>query len=394
MRAASKKMAGRTRIGPRRAKPGRLKYEVPAIQVQLAFRLTEPASRPLTIEEIVREFAFQNPRRAQRYLAGLRVGVFNGTFHGAVLRLEDRDGNEVIPTDADDIDLRDIRETRIARARLVTRGGEDVVSPEVRELMPVYMAFTALRYLEGIIPRDEVSLLWRDLVERAGPRHAVRMAELDRKFYLVPYAPKPYSEASVQGILVEAIDALVNQHVVKIEYFGFGEGHTHRFEPYTLAMYKGGLYLLGRSDRYERPICLAVERIDRIEKVSDEDTGEPLTFAVPAEYSPAKHFQGVFGIMQGPETTVVLEIQKKETEARLKERIIHPSQEFLPPLEGAGRDGDGYRKARMRMTVRGTEELAMWILHQGPYVKVLEPESLRRRVEELLEQSLGLYRSA
>jgi proteasome accessory factor B len=264
----------------------------------------------------------------------------------------------------------------------------------VSELLPIYMAFTVLRYLEGIIPAKEVSKLWRDLAAKAGPHHGLRMTALDRKFFLVPYTPKRYSEPSVQGVLGEAIDALANQHVVRIEYYGFGTGHTHRFEPYTLAMYKGGLYLLGKSDRRETPTTLAVERIDSIDKVIDKKTGEPVVFTMPPDYSPEKHFQGVFGIIEGRETAVLLEIQNRETEARLKERIIHPSQVFLPPAAGAKPGEDRYRKARMKMKVRGTTELAMWVLNQGPYVRVLEPEDLRKEVERLLEDSLRLYRAA
>ena len=50
-----------------------------------------------------------------------------------------------------------------------------------------------------------------------------------------------------------------------------------------------------------------------------------------------------------------------------------------------------YRKAIMTMDVRGTTELAMWILSQAPYVKVLGPLTLRKEVEGFLARSLKQY---
>ena len=83
-----------------------------------------------------------------------------------------------------------------------------------------------------------------------------------------------------------------------------------------------------------------------------------------------------------------LEIQNAETEARLRERAIHPSQQFRASgkigEDGGGGGGGGGG-------VRGTTELAMWILSQGPYVKVQGPRELREEVEDLLTKALRQY---
>ncbi|MGH7859814.1 MAG: helix-turn-helix transcriptional regulator, partial [Candidatus Binatia bacterium] len=336
-------------------------YQVPSLVAQVAFRLTEPR-RHVTVGELEAEFQLQR-RRVQRYLKGLRSGVFNGEFHPSVLRLEDKTGEEIA---VDEEDLAKIPETRIDRVRLVAAAGARAAEGATEELIPVYLAFTVLRYLEGIVPREEISGLWRDLARRLAPDQSLLVANIEGKFYSVPYTPKDYS--GCQAVLSVVIDALIRQHVLRIEYYGLsGEGRTHRFEAYTLAMYKGGLYLVGRSDHAEKPIYLTIERIDRAEKVLD-DNGEPLRFRVPADYSPQGHFQGLFGIMEGEDTEIELEIQNAETAARLRERTIHPSQSFLEPGR-SGRD-----KAVLRMRVRGTKELLWWIVSLGPYVKVLRPK--------------------
>ncbi|MEA2625798.1 MAG: hypothetical protein QOD06_1843 [Candidatus Binatota bacterium] len=370
----------------KRAKPKRegygLTYQVPSLVAQVAFRLTEPR-RSITVDELMTYFQLQR-RRVQRYLAGLRIGVFNGDFHPAVLRLDDKNGVE-LPVDEDR--MASISETRIASVRLVVPRTEEAAP--ARDLMPVYLAFTVLRYLEGVVPKEDVSRIWRELARHLDPEESLLMSNFEERFYSVPYAPKSY--AGCEEVLSTVIDALLRQHVLQIEYYGLaGGGHTHRFEPYTLAMYKGGLYLLGHSDRHERPIYLTIERIDRAEKLLDE-AGEPVRFRVPADYSPERHFQGLFGIIEGDEAEVELEIQNRETEARLRERTIHPTQRFLEPRPDSTPGPDGYRKTRLWMKVRGTTELATWILSHGPYLQVLAPEKLRTDVRTLLEQARALY---
>lgn len=364
-------------------KPYKLTYQVSSLAAQIAFKLTEP-HRHITVDEMMHEFQLQR-RRVQRHLAGLRVGVFNGVFYPAVLQFEDRQGSAIRIQEED---VTKIPETRIARAKLETPSGEDVVQAPTEDLIPVYLAFTVLRYLEGIVSKDDVSRLWRKLTEELAPDESITIAGMERKFFSVPQTPKDYR---AHGDTVRMIvDALVRQYMLRIDYYGLtGHGQSHVFAPYTLAMYKGGLYVLGGSDQHEKIMTLAVERIDRVEKILDE-AGQPVRFECPRDYSPEQYFQGVFGIIEGPETDVVLEIQNAETETRLKERRIHSSQKFS---KSSVVGPDGYRKAIIRMRVRGMAELAPWVLSHSPYLKVLEPESLRREVEDLLSESLGLYRA-
>lgn len=360
------------------------KYEMASLFTQIAFRLTEPR-RYVTVDELAAELDIENRRKVQRWLAGLRFGVFNGVFNPYVLRLENRAGEEV-PGDVEDVE--EIAATRIFRVRLVSAGGEGPPTTMPDDLLAVYLAFTALRYLEGIVPHEAVQRVWRDLVRALGPDEGLSIASFEQKFYAFPFAPKRYD--GCREILATVVDALVRQHVLDVRYFGLdGTGRDHRLEPWTLAMHKGGLYLVGRSNgQYET--TLSVERIDQVEKVLDE-AGEPVRFRRPKDYSPAKYFEGQFGILGGEETEVELEIQNRETELRLRERLVHPTQEFVEAPAGA-LPGDAARKVVLRMRVRGTVELLWWILGQGPYLKVLKPASLRDRVAREAEAIAALYR--
>src|SRR5439155_24555432 len=105
-------------------------------------------------------------------------------------------------------------------------------------------------------------------------------------------------------------------------------------------------------------------------------------FEYPRRYSPVRHTEGTFGIVDGPETEVKLELLSSETVALLASRRLHPTQRFE-------RRGDG--TAVLTMRVGGTRELKNWILSLGAFVRVLEPEALRKEVGATLAQASKLY---
>ena len=123
-----------------------------------------------------------------------------------------------------------------------------------------------------------------------------------------------------------------------------------------------------------RDHLLAVERIRGIQKL---DT----TFAYPKTCSPAKYTEGMFGIIGGPRVALLL--RNPETAASLSSRQIHPTQRFRRRSDGT---------TVLTMIVRGTTELASWILSLGPWVQVLRPPALREQVSGLLASAAALYR--
>ncbi len=71
-----------------------------------------------------------------------------------------------------------------------------------------------------------------------------------------------------------------------------------------------------------------------------------------------------------------------ETAAFLAARRIHPTQQFRRRHDGT---------TQLTMMVRGTTELASWILSLGPYVKVLRPRALHDEICESLQSAARLY---
>jgi predicted DNA-binding transcriptional regulator YafY len=63
-------------------------------------------------------------------------------------------------------------------------------------------------------------------------------------------------------------------------------------------------------------------------------------------------------------------------------RRLDPTQTFRKRRDGT---------TLLKMTVRGTTELVSWILSLSPWVKALQPRSLREAVERRLEEARGSY---
>jgi proteasome accessory factor B len=237
-----------------------------------------------------------------------------------------------------------------------------------------YFAFSVFQFLEGTVIKEGVADLWERFLRSVPAAQRARLADFQRKFYAVPHAMKDYRAFDAQ--LDAIVFCLANNRRMKVDYAALlGSGKEHVFEPYSLLMYRGGLYVLGRSHRRRQIITLAVERMRRVERL-------PETFEYPAGYAPEKYTEGIFGIIEGPQAHVELLIKDAQTRAYLESRRIHPTQQFRP------RRGGG---AVLSMTVRGTDELKYWILGFGPHMEVLRPAGLRTEVARLLRSAAEAY---
>ena len=264
--------------------------------------------------------------------------------------------------------------TRGGRRLLRLADGAQRPDSTVFQVLSFYFALAVFQFLDGTVLKDGIDDLWERFARTVPAAHLGRLADFQRKFFVVPYAVKDYRAFDTQLDVI--LQGLVYQHSLRLDYGGLlGTGKTHEFRPYTLQMYRGGLYLLGRSHRGSKIVTLAVERIRRVERL-------PERFEYPKRYSPQQHTEGTFGIIEGPEARVELLINNAETEAYLRARLIHPTQRFHRRRDG---------RTVLSLTVRGTEELRNWILGFGSYLEVLAPAALRDEVAASARQTAALY---
>ncbi|MGE3497407.1 MAG: helix-turn-helix transcriptional regulator [Candidatus Binatia bacterium] len=275
-----------------------------------------------------------------------------------------------------DDDERPLLETISRGGRRLLRLTNTARRPEstAYQVLSFYFALSIFQFLDGTVIKDGMEDLWEGFARTLPHAHRERFAHFKNKFYAVPHAVKEYRKFDAQLDVI--VQCLVYQNQLRLDYAGLlGDGKTHDFEPYTLLMYRGGLYLLGRSHRGTKMVKLAVERIRHAQRL-------PKQFEYPQDYSPQKHSAGIFGIIEGPETDVELLIRNAETRAYLEARRIHPTQSFRRRRDGT---------SVLAMSVCGTEELKYWILGFGPHMEVLRPEQLRREIAAAAQGMAALY---
>jgi proteasome accessory factor B len=336
-------------------------YNTAAKVARIAIRLQMPP-RQLSfadIRDIVETRV--SDRTIERYVDALGK-VFNGRERYPLLEVEKHEEG---------------RKTLVLTEPMPVGGSRDV------EQLRMALAMEMLNAVKGTYLERGVRDILKRFSRAVSPSLAAQLEALPRKFFTVNhYGVKQY-EGAARDRLNTIVRCLLEQQRVRVVYrsqLGDGELHEYEFDPYTLLTYKGGIYVIGYSFKREQTVYLALERIERVEPVVEN--GKPYVFSYPETYSPEKFTEGVFGIFTGEKTSVELLIRNAQTLAYLKPRRVHPTQK----LEERG-DGT----AVLRMMVRGTEELATWVMGMAPWVEVLKPESLRERVKQMLRQGLDLY---
>jgi proteasome accessory factor B len=218
--------------------------------------------------------------------------------------------------------------------------------------------------LDEVFARLEATLRRRDFV---AARH------LDRKIFDVNEAPHIY-EGRVEHVN-EILTALLREERLEIVHQSIeGGGRSVIFEPYTLLVYKKGLYLTGLSHAHGQIRTLALDGF------RDVNWRRGDSFPYPPDFHPEKLAEGVFGLIKGP--PAVARVFFTDKVARyVTRRLWHPTQTFRPVPGGI----------ELTLTVNGTVELASWILSFGDQAEVRAPPELRAAVLAELGRAVARY---
>jgi predicted DNA-binding transcriptional regulator YafY len=225
----------------------------------------------------------------------------------------------------------------------------------IYQLVSVYLSFEIFKMLGPHLSMvDMVDQVYATVEKALTVGHRQRIKDLPRKFFNAPWAPKDYSESD--ELISDVMKAVVYQFVVEMIYKpSNGQPEPHRVKPLTLLYHKGGLYLIGDSNRHKKPVYFALERIQGLSVTRDK-------FVYPENYDPAKMLDGAFGIFSGPARTFKLKFPPALNEY-IRSRQWHRSQKFE-------RQDDG--SLVMTLKVTDSEEVRAWIRSFGEKVNVLE----------------------
>jgi CRISPR-associated endonuclease/helicase Cas3 len=176
-----------------------------------------------------------------------------------------------------------------------------------------------------------------------------------------------------QRVLEKLTEAWARGTKVQVWYrpLNARKAFQHTFAPYFLEPSAIGYstYAIGRA---EPPGELRTRKLERIERIVSTD--EP--FDIPADFDPNALLAGAWGIWfdeNDQPTTVKLRFTGSQALRRMSETIWHPSERKEQDSEG-----------RLIWTAEIDEphEMLPWIRGWGADCAVLEPEGLRRDVQQ------------
>jgi len=185
-----------------------------------------------------------------------------------------------------------------------------------------------------------------------------------------------------RNMVSKVLQAIEDFKVLRIQY---GEERPANFFPLRVSLRVGRLYLLGvwqtKSDKSGDVKQLAFSRIQNFsvtsKTFSEQDTGG----VNPKEFDPEKHYRYCFGqwvpAQQKPE-----EIRIEIMESWVKK--LFQEADFNPPAKLTEQDGNAVATLKLYLT----PDLENWLLGMHPDIRVREPQSLVRRLNKRMRDSL------
>ncbi len=224
--------------------------------------------------------------------------------------------------------------------------------------------------LAGTPIHDDLSQLFAKL---APPDTAADGPGLTERFLYIPEAPKNYRRFKDQ--VYEIYDGVLRSLTLSFTYEGGSTPGSRKLEPYSLVLYRNGLYVVGIDVVKRAPRTFAVERMRRVKALVQTPFTRDPTFEV------SKLFDGAFGIIGGGAPVRVTVEFDRQVATFVEERAWHSSQKITKTETGI----------RCDLNVAVSEELIAWVLRWGASARVLAPAELRERVRAEMQKGLAHY---
>jgi predicted DNA-binding transcriptional regulator YafY len=239
------------------------------------------------------------------------------------------------------------------------------------EMIALAFVRNALGFVEGTGIKEDIDALTDRFAHALKTSDYAHWKNLERKFFDMNELAYDYSDKL--DVVNDVITALLHEETLTLTRKG---GANATIDPYTLILYKKGLYVLGRSHERNELRSYGLDKID------DAERHPGARFDYPAEFAPAKHTRGPWGMIRGPKEHVVVRF-----DAKVAPFVTRRKPHFTCRFEKVSDDG----AIEMTVDPEGTEEMVSWILGFGQSAVVLESKELRARVVRELKGALARY---
>jgi proteasome accessory factor B len=266
--------------------------------------------------------------------------------------------------------------------RLMPAARKQSVTLTTSQMVALYLSRRVFDFLAGTGFKEDLDDVFARLEATLKRKDFLAVRNLDRKVFDVNEARHLY-EGRVEDVN-DIVTALLREDRLQVTHEGVSGGRkTFLLEPYTLLVYKKGLYLAGLSHYHREVRTFALDGFRAVEWLKGD------RFNCPADYRPEQMTEGAFGIIRGEPARVRILFDPKVARY-VQRRQWHPTQQFR-------RVGGSIE---MTMDVHGTVEVVSWVLGFGDNALVMEPVALREaigsehrraalRYEEILHPSVS-----
>ena len=166
---------------------------------------------------------------------------------------------------------------------------------------------------------------------------------LDHKIFDVNDAPHIYADHL--GHVDDIVTALLREGRLRVVHGALAQ-YRKEFvlKPYTLVVYKKGLYLAGYGHHHKSVRTFSLDGFREIERLTKDH------FEYPKNCQPSQLVEGSFGLFDGPRTRVRLDFEA-EVDRFVRRRLWHPTQKITKTNGGV----------ELTTEVMGTTEVKTWI---------------------------------
>ncbi|MDU6334578.1 WYL domain-containing transcriptional regulator [Clostridium sporogenes] len=177
-------------------------------------------------------------------------------------------------------------------------------------------------------------------------------------------------------IWIDINAAIITRNKIKIKYNSLNTGEKERIvRPYAVFQYKGSMYFVGYCELRQKIREFKISRIMSYEILSEK-------FERTYNFNFKEYMQDCFGIFKDEEIELKLEIKYPMSQI-VKEKIWSDNQEIIDIED---------KSIIFKAKLRGITEIKSWILSMGQSVEVIAPSSLKRNVENEIEEMIKIYK--
>jgi proteasome accessory factor B len=257
--------------------------------------------------------------------------------------------------------------------RLKASARHETITLTTAQMIALSLSARVFDFLKGTGLKEDLDDVFAKLEATLKRKDFVAARNLDRKIFDVNEAPHIYAERLDD--VNDIVTALLREERLRVRHDSVKGGRVAFIvEPYTLMVYKKGLYLVAFSDHHQARRTFALDGFREVDWLKNA------RFDYPKGYHPEQVTAGAFGLTPGAPTRV--RVFFKEKVARfVRRRQWHPTQKI--------RNVDG--GIELSMEVGGALEVQSWVLGFGDQAVVLEPATLREEIASELGRAAAHY---